>query len=190
MVADGDTAQDRGIRIHRHVVLDDGVTGDVQHVPLLVVFETLRAQRHALIQRHVVADDRRLADHHARAVVYREVLAYLRPRVDVDTRLRVRLLRDDARDHGHLQFVQPVGDTVVRHRVHHRIAEDHLPIVRGRRVGVEHRLHVRIQQPLDLRQRVDEQRSQPFSLRIHLGLRADLLAVLAELQSVGNLLRQ
>ena len=138
----------------------------------------------------MVADDRRLSDHHARTVVYREVLANLCPRMNVDTRLRVRQFGDDPRDHGHLQLVQLVGHAVVRHRVHHGVAEDHLTVVRRRRVVVEHRLHVGIEQPLDLGQCVEERHGQPLRLVIHLRLRTGLVTVLAELQSVGYLLRE
>ena len=166
------------------------MTRHIQHIPLLVVLKALRAQGHALVQRHVVADDRRLSDHHTRAVVDGEVLANLCPRVDVDTRLRVRQFGDDPRYHGHLQLVQLMGHAVVRHRIHHGVAEDHLAVVRRRRVVVEHRLHVGVEQPLDLGQRVEEFHGQVFRLVIHLCLRAHLLAVLAELQSVGYLLRQ
>ena len=190
MVADGDAAEYRGIGVNGDMVFDNRVAGDVEHVAVLVVLETLRAQRHALIQRHMVADDRCLTDHHARTVVDREVLPYLRPWMDVDARLRVGQLRDDTGDDGNFQFMQPMGHTVMRHRIHHRIAEDHLTVVCGSRVGIEHRLDIGIQQALDLWQRVDKSCCQPRGLLIHLLLCADFLAVLAELQSVGYLLRE
>src|SRR5512133_2001079 len=44
-LADGDAAQDRGPRVHHHVVLDDGMTGDaLDRVPVLVEREALRAE--------------------------------------------------------------------------------------------------------------------------------------------------
>ena len=88
------------------MVLDDGVSRDVEHITLLVVLEALGTERHTLIERHVVADDARLADDDTRAVVDGEVLAYLRPGVDVDAGLRVGLLGDDAGDDRHLHLVQ------------------------------------------------------------------------------------
>ena len=53
--------------------------------------EAPRAERHALIEAHVVADLGRLADHHARGVIDEEVLADLRPRIDVHARDAVRV---------------------------------------------------------------------------------------------------
>ena len=64
-----------------------------------------RAQRDALVQLHVVADDGRLADDHAGAVVDAEVLADSRPRRDVDARARMRQLAHDARDDRHAFLV-------------------------------------------------------------------------------------
>ena len=110
--------------------------------------------------------------------------------MDVDTRLRMSQFRDDSGNHGHLQFVQLMGHTIVRHRVHARIAEDHLAEVGGCGVVVKHRLHISIEQPLDLWQRVDKGQCQPFGLSIYLFLRADGFTVFTELQSVGYLLRQ
>ena len=108
--------------------------------------------------------------------------------MDVNTCLRMGQLRDDTRDDGHLQLMQPMGDAVVRHRIHHRIAEDHLAVIPGSGVSIEHRLDVGIEQPFDLGQCVDELAGQPSGFIIHLSFRADLLTVLAKLESVGNLL--
>lgn len=72
-----DAPQYRCVRIDGYVVFDDRVTRYVQHVALLVVFEALSSQRHALIQCHVTADNTRFADHYARTVVYREIFADL-----------------------------------------------------------------------------------------------------------------
>jgi len=54
-----------------------------------------RAERDALIELHVVADEARLADDDAGAMVDEEALADARARVDVDAGARVRLLGDD-----------------------------------------------------------------------------------------------
>ena len=56
-------------------------------VAVAVGREAQRAERHALIKLHVVADLGRLADHHAGAVVDEEVLADLAPGMNVDARL-------------------------------------------------------------------------------------------------------
>ncbi len=188
VVADGDAAENGGVGIDGHVVLENRVTGDVEHVALLVVLETLGTKGDALIERDVVADDGSLANDDARAVVDGEILAYLCTRMDVDTSLGMGQLGDNAWDDGHAQFMQTMGDAVVGHRVHDGIAEDDLAVVPGGRIGVEHGLHVGIEQTLDLGQRVDELHRQPLSLAIDLSLRAHLLAVLTELESVGDLL--
>ena len=138
----------------------------------------------------MTADNTRFADHHTRTVVYREIFADLCTRVDIDSRLRMSQLGDDTWYNGHAQLVQFMSDTVVRHRVDTWIAEYHLTIVRSRRVVVEHRLHISIEQPFDLWQRVDELQGQFLGLVVHLSLRAHLLTVLTELQSMGYLLHQ
>jgi hypothetical protein len=71
-----DVAQHRGARADEDVVADLGVA----------VADLLAgaAERHVLQQRHVVADDGGLADHHPRAVVQQDAAAQPRRRVDVD----------------------------------------------------------------------------------------------------------
>ena len=110
--------------------------------------------------------------------------------MDIDTCLRMGQLRDDTRDDRHFQLMQSMGDAVMRHCIHYWIAEDHLTIVPGGRIGIEHGLHIGIEQPFDLGQCVDKLAGQPSGFIIHLSLCADLLAVLAKLESVGNLLRE
>ena len=122
------------------MILDNWVTRHVQHITLLIILETLGTQRHTLIQRHVTADNRCLTDHHTSAVVDGEILTDLSPWVDVDTCLRVRLFRNDTRNHRHLQLMQFVGNTVMRHGVHTGITEDHLTIVGSSGIVIKHRL--------------------------------------------------
>src|SRR6266568_292502 len=94
---DGDAAEDGRARVDDHVVLDDGVPVDaLDGRALLVLGEALRAQRHALVEPDVGADDGRLADHDARAVVDEEALVDACARVDVDPGQRVRVLGDHA----------------------------------------------------------------------------------------------
>ena len=78
----------------------------------------------------------------------------------------------------------------MRHGVHTGITEDHLTIVGSSGIVIKHRLHIGIEQSLDLRQGVNKSQSQPLGFRIDLFLRADGLTVLTELQSVGDLFRQ
>ena len=60
------------------------------------------AQRHALIQLHMVADDGGLAYHDAGAVVDEEIAADLRAGVNIDTGAAVGVLRHHAGDGGHV----------------------------------------------------------------------------------------
>ena len=136
----------------------------------------------------MVANDTGLANDDTRTVVDGEIFANLGTWVDVDTRLGVGLLSDDTWNDGHVKLMQLVGNTVVRHRVDYRVAEDDLAIVAGCRVVVEHSLHVGIEQTLDFRQGVDELQGQTFGLSINLCFGASGLAILTELESVGYLL--
>ena len=119
-----------------------------------------------------------------------KVLAYLCPRVYVDTRLAVSLLGDDTRYYRHLQLVQLVSYAIVRHRVHRWVAEYHLAKVGRSRVVVKHRLYVSIQQSLYLGQSIDKLQRLLLGYAVYLRLGAVSLAVLAELQSVSYLLSQ
>ena len=92
----------------------------------------------------MIANDTSLADDHTCSMIDSEILANLCSGMDVNTRFRVSQFRNDSWNHGHLQFVQFVGHAVVRHRVHHRIAENDLAVVGGSRVVVEHGLHISI----------------------------------------------
>ena len=69
------------------------------------------AQRHILVDGHVVADLRSLADHRE-AVVDEEVAADLRARVDVDRGQEARDMVHEAREEVELAFPQPVADAV------------------------------------------------------------------------------
>src|SRR5436853_418748 len=73
---DGDTAEDRGARVDRDVVFDDRMAWPAFDRPsALVGRETLRAERHALVEAHPLADDASLPDHDAGSVVDEEAPA-------------------------------------------------------------------------------------------------------------------
>jgi hypothetical protein len=76
--------------------------------------EAQRAERHALEDLHVVADDARLADDDARAVVDEERLADLGAGMDVDPREGVCVLRHDAGKHRDALAIELVRDPVDR----------------------------------------------------------------------------
>ena len=94
------------------------VSGDVQHISVLVVLKALSTQCYTLIQRDMIADDGRFAYNHTRTMVDGKVLANRSSWVYVDTRFAVCLLCNDTWDDGHLQLVQLMCYAVVRHRVH------------------------------------------------------------------------
>ena len=77
-------AQNRCVGIHRHMVLEDGVSGLIDRQPMLIVGEILGSQGNALIEHHMVAYLTCGSYHHTCAVVDAEILAYLRRRVNVD----------------------------------------------------------------------------------------------------------
>ena len=96
------------------------------------------AQRDALIERHVVADVGRLADHHPRAVVDEEALSDARGGVDLDTGERASEHRDHARQDRHLGALQRVCDAVGEQRMDARPGREdlELPGAASRRIAV------------------------------------------------------
>ena len=71
-----------------------------------------RAERHALVELHAVADDGGLADDHAGAVIDEERAADAAPGWMSMPVSRVRELGHDARDQRHAELEQLVGDAV------------------------------------------------------------------------------
>ena len=166
-----DVAQYGGVGVDDHMVAYLRVAVDaLDGVARLVEREAFRAERNALVQFHVVADDRRLADDHPRAVVDGEVVADGGTRVYVDARLRMRHFGDDARDKRHLQPQQGVGDAVVADGADGRVAEDDLAVALGRRVAVVGRLHVGLQQPAEVGQLPDEGRGLVLRRAFQVGI--------------------
>ena len=188
VMADSDTTKYGGVGVDSDIVLDNRVTRDIEHVSLFVVLETLGTEGNTLIEGDVIADDGGFANDNARAVIDGEVLADLRTRMDVDARLGVSQLCDDARNDRYLQLMQAMSDAIVGHSVHDGIAEDDLSVVRSGRVGIKHSLNIGIKQAFDLRQRIDELHGQALGFGIDLSLGVDLLAILTKLESVGDLL--
>ena len=90
-MANGNASEDRCPRVDRYSVFDDWVARHpLAWVAVAVERKAFRAQGDALVEFHVVADDRGFADYDASAVVDEKVGADLRSGVDVDTRLGVR----------------------------------------------------------------------------------------------------
>ena len=93
-------------------------------------------QGHALVQAAVAPQNTGFADNHAGAVVDEEILADGRAGVDVNARARMGHLGNDARDHRNLECIQLMGDAVVEHGVHGRIAENGFAGTGGRRIAL------------------------------------------------------
>ena len=115
-----------------------------------------RAERHALIELDVVADDRRLADDDAGAVVDEEVFADLGAGVDVDAGRAVGIFAHDARDERHAALIQLVRDAVDEDGIQTGVGEDDLLLAAGGGVAVEVCGHVLHEDGLDLRQAAQE----------------------------------
>ena len=125
-------AKDRRAGVNGHIVLDSGVA--LLSPQALSAPGGQRAKRHALIDLHVVADDRGLAHHNAGAVVNKEIPADGGAGVDVDARDAVGVLRHDPGEHGDFQHIQHVRQPVHRDGKQSGVAEDDL--VRAERSGV------------------------------------------------------
>ena len=122
----------------------------------MAVARAERAERHALIELDVVADDRRLADDDAGAVVDEEIFADLRAGVDVNAGRTVGILAHDARDERNLALVELVRYAVDEDRVQAGVGEDDLLLAAGGGVAVEVCGHVLHEHGLDLRQAAQE----------------------------------
>ncbi len=113
--ADRDAAEDRRAGVDHDVVFDDRMARlAFDERARFIDREPLRAKRDRLIDPHAFADDGRLADDDAGAVIDEEAAADLRARMNVDAGLRMRELRDDARNDGRTEQMQRVRDAVMR----------------------------------------------------------------------------
>src|SRR5262245_36560691 len=83
-------------------------------------------QRDALVDFYVIADIGGLTDDDPGAVIDEEPRSDARARVNVDPRLAMRVLGDDARDHRHVLLVQNVGDAVRGDGADARVRKDDL----------------------------------------------------------------
>jgi hypothetical protein len=93
VVANFDVAQHLGAAPHHHAIAQGGVA--------LAFFVARAAQRHALVEQHIVSDFGGFADHHAHAVVDEEPPPDVGAGVNLDPRQEAAGLRDDARRQRH-----------------------------------------------------------------------------------------
>jgi hypothetical protein len=84
----------------------------------LAALESGAAQRHALVERHPVADLGRLPDHHSGPMVDEEVGADLGPRMDLDPGDPAAEVGDRHRSHGHAGLIERVGQPMREQRLH------------------------------------------------------------------------
>ena len=129
----GLAAQNGGAGVDGHIVLDGGVALDAG----LCLIDAQRAQRNALINLHIVADDGRLAHNNARAVVDAERVADLRARVNVDARFAVGVLGEKARQNGDVLLEKLVRQPIHYNGVEARVRDNHFLNRFGRGVTVE-----------------------------------------------------
>ena len=129
VVADADIAQHLGAGAHHHAVAQGGMA--------LAFLVARAAQRHALVEQHIVADFSGFADHHAHAVVDEEAPADGGAGVDLDARQKAADLRDHARHQRHPPAIQPVRQAVQQDGVEAGVAEEDLDHALGGRVFPE-----------------------------------------------------
>ena len=164
-------AEDRGVCIDGHVVLDVGVAFDAfDRVAVIIDLERLRAERHALVDFDVVADARGLADDDAGAVVDEEMVADLRPRVDVAAGFFVRVLGDEAGNEGHAQFVEDVGDALQRDHEHAGVGEDDLVDAARGRISIVGGGDVGVRDAADVGKLAEQLHRQPLGVFFRLGI--------------------
>ena len=100
------------------------------------------AQRHAVIERHVVADDGGLSDHHAHAVVDEEPAADADSGMDLDPGDHPADMGDEAAEKPEAASPEPVCHVVEEERVEARIAEEDLDPGADGRIPAEHAARV------------------------------------------------
>src|SRR5450759_5127538 len=126
VIADSNVAQHFRARAHHHVVADGGMA--------LALLVAGTAQGHALVEQHVVANLRGLADHHAGTVVDEEAASDGGAGMNLDPGKEAADLRDHARHQRHAPAVQAVRQAVHQDGVEARVAEKNLQPTLGGRV--------------------------------------------------------
>ena len=149
----GVAAENRGVRVYHHVVLDVGVAlQPLYKRAARILVEREASERDALVETDVASYHRRLADYNAGSVIDEEPLAYRRARVDVDARLGVRKLAHDARDDRDLKLVEDMRQAVDSDRIEPGIRHHDLHSARRRRVAVIRCLNVGFDETANFRE--------------------------------------
>ena len=121
-----------------------------------------RAQRHALIDLHVVADHGRFTNDDAGAVVDEEILADRGTRMDIDARDAVGVFGHDARDQRNAELKQLMRDTAGKDGIQSRIGTDDLVLVVRRGIAVIGRLDIGFDILPDPRDRFEKRKGDPL----------------------------
>ena len=98
-------------------------------------------QRYALIHRHVVADDRGFANHHAHPVINKQAATQRCARMNLDAGDPARPLRKEARHKGNISPPQQMRQPMKLHGVKTRI-QQHLGPRTRRRIVVHNRANI------------------------------------------------
>ncbi len=106
-------------------------------MPLPLLFAG-SAERHTLVERDILADDRGLSDHHTHAMIDEQTPPHLRSRMDFNAGEPARHLRQPARQQKEIVVPQPVVHAIEPHRVQTGVAEINLQPRLGRRIALQH----------------------------------------------------
>ena len=128
----------------------------LDRVPLIVERKALCSKRHTLVEFHVVSDNACGTNDHSGAMVDGEMRTDGGRGMDIDARLAMSHLGNDAGDKGHAQEKQLVSDAVVGDSLYHGIAADYLPDGLGSRVALVGSFDVRSQHRTQGRQAPDK----------------------------------
>ena len=132
------------------------MTGYVDRTAVAVERKIFSSECDALIEIDVIADDTGLTDDYTCAVVDAEVFANLCTGVNVNARVGMSYLGDDARYDGHAEFKQGMSHAIVDHSLNDRVTEDDFSKIFDRGIVVEHCLDIGKQHALDFGKGLDE----------------------------------
>src|ERR1044071_5246142 len=130
--------------------------------PLFVFGKRESAERHALIQLDVIADDRGFADNDSRSVIYEKALADFSAGMNVYTRARVRKLRQHSWQYRNAHDMKLVRDAISCDRIRSRVAQYYFVNAMGRRVAIVCGLNIFGQHTTNARERFEKSVSALF----------------------------
>ena len=142
-------AEYRGVRVDGDIILDGRMT--LYMCQLLV--HTQCTERHALIQAHVIADARGLADDDSGTVIDGESFSDRRTGMKIDTGPLMRPLGDEPRDDRHTAVPEWLRDPVTDGGQKPRIGQKYLVHTLGRGIHLMERLGIGVQTDADPGQR-------------------------------------